>query len=339
MKKNRLVVLIVVILLFLLGYVCMRIFTDERGYEKVLRSRLFILSKISERGATINCETPREWLGVQNDQRFMISPPKPTGSEYLYTPAITIHFYKPEDGFVSAEKYVSYLLGKKQTRQIGQTQKIKVAGKESFRFDTEEELPPLEDAGGPGPITIRNAYAITSWDKGFWVFRYSTAKQDFDMDSVFFEYLLKSCQFPGKEAPLLDFVDTLENFPALSPDGIAKILNVSLVETSGELSPYYFIREAKGSNIAGFFKSVELRTPTETNKGGLLILDLRDDLGITEKDILKKYPKAIPELAEATAPITVPYDWMVKKPWGKISFQITRDGSKRVVAVIFDSID
>lgn len=138
---------------------------------------------------------------------------------------------------------------------------------------------------------------------------------------------------------LLDFVDTLENFPTLSPDEISKILNVSLVETTEELSPYYFVREAKGSNIAGFFKSVELRTPTETNKGGLLILDLRDDLGLLEKDILNKYPAAIPELREATAPVTVPYDWMVKKPWGKISFQITRDGSKRVVAVILDSID
>lgn len=138
---------------------------------------------------------------------------------------------------------------------------------------------------------------------------------------------------------LLDFVDTLESFPTLTPNDISNILNVSLVETTEELQPYYFVREAKGSNIAGFFKSVELRTPTETNKGGLLILDLMDDLGITEKDILNKYPTAIPELTEATAPTTVPYDWMVKKPWGKISFQITRDGSKRVVAVILDSID
>ncbi|MDP2873927.1 MAG: hypothetical protein Q8N84_01355 [bacterium] len=138
---------------------------------------------------------------------------------------------------------------------------------------------------------------------------------------------------------LLDFVDTLENFPTLTPDEIAKILTVSLVEAPEELSPYYFVREAEGSNIAGFFKSVELRTPTETNKGGLLILDLEDSLGVIEKDILNKYPNAIPELTEATTPTTVPYDWMVKKPWGKISFQITRDGSKRVVAVILDSIN
>lgn len=201
MKKIFPVILIIAILFFL-GSACLLSFTGEKGYEKVFLSRTFTLSKIAEKGATISCQTPVGWLGGQSDQRFMISPPKPTGSEYVYTPVITIHFYEPEDGFVSAEKYVSYLLGKEQTRQIGQTQKInkfdsgkiKVAGKESYRFDTEEKLPPLEDAGGPGPITIHNAYVITQWDKGFWVFHYSTAKEDFDIYSGFFEYLLKSCQ-------------------------------------------------------------------------------------------------------------------------------------------------
>lgn len=197
MKKAYIIGLMVV--LFLGGSVYLILSTNEKGFEKVLLSRTFTLSKISGNGATISCQTPRGWSGGQSDQRFMILPPQPTGLEYIYTPAITIHFYKPEDGFVSAENYVSYLLNKEQTKEIGLTQKIKVAGKESYRFDTEEELPPLEDPGGPGPITIRNAYAIVSWDKGFWVFRYSTAKQDFNMYSGVFEYLVKSCQFPGKE--------------------------------------------------------------------------------------------------------------------------------------------
>ncbi len=135
-----------------------------------------------------------------------------------------------------------------------------------------------------------------------------------------------------------DFVDGLDNFPTLTPDDVFKKLHITMTKTEAS-NPYYLVGEAKGSNIAEFFTSIELRTPIETNKGGLLIFDLKDNLGITEKDVLKKYPKAIPELTEATAPFTVPYDWKVKTSWGKISFQITRDGSKRVVAVIFDSID
>lgn len=134
-----------------------------------------------------------------------------------------------------------------------------------------------------------------------------------------------------------DLIDSLEKFPNLSADDVAKILKVDWVEKS---EPFYVVKEAKGDNIAEFFKSAELRIPREIDKGGLLILDLKDDLGILEKDVLNKYPKAVGELINVTNPTSAPpYDWMVEKPWGKISFQIPRDGTKRVIAVFIDSID
>lgn len=192
-KKTFPIILIIAIVLFF-SVACLLTFTNEKGDEKVFLSRNSTLSKISEKGASINCATPKDWLGGQSNQRFTILSPKPTGSDYVFAPIITIHFYKPEDGFVSAEKYVSYLLNREQIKAIGQTKKIKVAGRESYRFDIEERLPPLEDAGGPGQIMVRNAYAITSWNNGFWVFRSLTAREDFDKYSGVFEYLLKSCR-------------------------------------------------------------------------------------------------------------------------------------------------
>ena len=141
-----------------------------------------------------------------------------------------------------------------------------------------------------------------------------------------------------------NLINKFENFPNFSSDDVSRILNVPLTENKKEPESYYVVKTAKGDNIAGFFKSIELRNPVdlwtpEGYKGGILIMDLKDDLTITEKDVLDIYPDAIPELKNATPPHTVPYDYMVKKPWGKISYQIPWDNSKRVTTVYIDSVD
>jgi len=141
-----------------------------------------------------------------------------------------------------------------------------------------------------------------------------------------------------------DLINKFENFPNFSSDDVSRILNVPLTENKKEPESYYVVKKAKGNNIAGFFKSIELRNPVdlwtpEGYKGGILIMDLKDDSTITEKDVLDIYPNAIPELKNATPPHTVPYDYMVKKPWGKISYQIPWDNSKRVTTIYIDSVD
>ena len=136
-----------------------------------------------------------------------------------------------------------------------------------------------------------------------------------------------------------DLVTRLESFPTLTPDEIAKTLSVTLVENKNQSDQWYVYSEGKAENtqFAKIIDSLELRTPRETNQGGLLILNLKDGIGITEKDILAKYPKAFPQLLEATAPTTLPFYLVVKMSWGKVSFGITRDETKRVVEIILDS--
>lgn len=295
------------------------LFTNEQGYEKIIKEKI-VSEKLSP--------TPPITINDFHNVQFIYS----TNNGSLPPP------HHRESTLTISESTGGLITGKQEVRDYD-----KVLEKKSFTVSSDQFKDLVNLALALKPSSIDEKGCAGGSSQSVKILKAGKTLLDISADSCGGNPAYQSlAEFSVKINGILhflDFVDTLENFSTLSPNDISKILNVSLVETTEELNPYYFVREAKGSNIAGFFKSVELRTPTETNKGGLFILDLRDDLGITEKDILKKYPKAIPELAEATAPITVPYDWMVKKPWGKISFQITRDGSKRVVSVILDSID
>lgn len=148
--------------------------------------------------------------------------------------------------------------------------------------------------------------------------------------------LIKFAPFNNTKS-FFTLINSLDDFPNLSAEDISVRLHVNLLENSQE--PFYIVKTATGSNIAGFFKSVELRVPKEQTKGGILILYLKDDLNISEKDVLNLYPNAIAELKEnITFEPFNNYDYKVIKPWGKISYQISRN-NKKVVAVFVDSID
>lgn len=142
---------------------------------------------------------------------------------------------------------------------------------------------------------------------------------------------------PDNTKSFFNLIASLDDFPNLSSEDISARLHVNLLENTQE--PFYTVKTAAGNNIAGFFKSVELRTPKEQTKGGILILYLKDNLTINEKDVLNVYPNAIAELKENTTfePYNN-YDYKVIKPWGKVSYQISR-ANKKVVAVFVDSID
>ncbi len=252
-------IIAVVVLLVTIGGVYLFASLGKNGKEEEV-SPENTLRKIMDKGETISCEMPKDWFERSVDRGFMISPQLPIMMKSAFTPAITIHFYDPKDGFASAENYISYLLSQKQAKQIGITQKMKVAGEISTRIITEEKLPPIEDPGGPGEITIRQAYAITPWNKGFWVFRYSTAREDYDKYSDFFDHLLKSCQVKNETSPtpsvaVIDFRDvqliySTNNGSLPSPDHRESMLTIfesaeGLIAGKQEIRDYNKVLENK----------------------------------------------------------------------------------------------
>ncbi|MFA6447224.1 MAG: hypothetical protein WCW31_03130 [Patescibacteria group bacterium] len=147
---------------------------------------------------------------------------------------------------------------------------------------------------------------------------------------------------PTAKAQMDNLVRQLEGFSAMTPDAVSKALGVALTSDESQSNEWYAQKNGiagEGSKFGMILDSAELRMPKESGKGGLLILNIKDNLDILESDIMKEYPKAIPELAEATAPSSMPMYLKVNKSWGKMTFGISREKPNRVVNIIFDSID
>jgi len=137
---------------------------------------------------------------------------------------------------------------------------------------------------------------------------------------------------------LVSTISELETAEPLSPEDCSRILNVELAVARDVANPYFTIRRGKPEtgDVSEVVESVELRTPNDRGAGGLLILDLRDDLEIIADQIETHYAGLQPGPASPTAPISVPDTLSAARPWGTLAFGVARDGSKRIVVVTLD---
>lgn len=156
--------------------------------------------------------------------------------------------------------------------------------------------------------------------------------------------LIFGCNEKDKEQDhvslLTELLKKLESSQPLTHEKCEKIFNTKMIGYEG-LNPYYDIRD--GVIITGkpaeIVAKIELRTPVIPGRSGsFLIIDLKKKVNITEKDIMKLFPE-MPEFSprHAEVPATEPDYFIYTKPWGKISFGISRD-DKRLVSVIIDSL-
>jgi hypothetical protein len=158
--------------------------------------------------------------------------------------------------------------------------------------------------------------------------------------------LILGCNEKSKERDqghisiLIELLNKLESSQPLTHEKCEKIFNTKMIAYKG-LNPYYDIRHGviTAGKTSEIVAEIELRTPIiSERRGSLLIIDLKKNVNITDKDIMKLFPEK-PEFhpKPPNAPASVPDYLVVNKPWGKLSFGISRD-EDRLVSVVIDTI-
>jgi len=135
-------------------------------------------------------------------------------------------------------------------------------------------------------------------------------------------------------------IDKIEKQQPIKPEEVALILEVKLKIADLQPNPYYVIRTGKAENgkYKALVDAVELRTPKDTGKGGLLIIDLCEKQKTSAQYFKKLYPNVPLRPASPTAPISVPNTIVVKRNWGTLNLGISRDESDRIQMLSFDAI-
>ncbi|MFA5839818.1 MAG: hypothetical protein WC890_04080 [Candidatus Margulisiibacteriota bacterium] len=139
---------------------------------------------------------------------------------------------------------------------------------------------------------------------------------------------------------LANLIAEIEKKQPIKPEEVVKILGFKLNIASQQPNPYFVIRTGKAENgkYIALVDTVELRTPKDTGKGGLLIIDLNNKQKTNAQYFEKLYPNHAFELASATAPLSVPNAIIVKKSWGTLRLGVSRDGSSRIQMLSFDAV-
>lgn len=136
---------------------------------------------------------------------------------------------------------------------------------------------------------------------------------------------------------LLDKIDGLANGHPLSSGRVAHHLQTTLRPVE-EKSTEYTLIYVGDSDAAEMFEEIALRlTASARPKGSqLLILTMRPTSCVKEAEIINRYGHGELSLPTPRQPPDSPVYRVFRKPWGKLSFGIARDGSTCLRKVVID---
>jgi hypothetical protein len=146
-----------------------------------------------------------------------------------------------------------------------------------------------------------------------------------------------------KKNQLFDFILTLGDQGAFTPEKLSSLTGIPLTETPEKPNKYFSVYYSP-ENCEKYhppIRKMELRSPVEKgNPGGLIIIDLCNTSDITGKDVIARFgdvSRLIVPYPEQ--PRDDPVSYVYEFDWGELRFGISRDESNSLTGVVLDAYE
>lgn len=138
-----------------------------------------------------------------------------------------------------------------------------------------------------------------------------------------------------EKAEIFRRIDALAKVAHVRPAAVANALGAELAFKKDESIDYLDVEKAGGPG-GSWIKSVEVRVSKDGSPGGMALVDLAPDAGVSLQDVLKKYGKG-PRITYPSAhePADSPVGYSYQAKGQELRFLVGRDG-KRLVSVVLD---
>lgn len=137
----------------------------------------------------------------------------------------------------------------------------------------------------------------------------------------------------------LDAIEALSLARPFSPASVARALGVTVSAVPDRSTPFFVVHEGRGAAGAPFAE-VELRTPREAGKDGLVIAHLAASMSISKREVMDRFG-VNPELAVPTPrqPPSSPIYFVYRFAWGDARFGFDRAAPELLRVVVLDATE